>query len=299
MADDPFLSAAEDLYALVPGEFTAARKERAATAKTSGDKELGQRIGRMRKPAMAAWVVNQLMRHRAEQMGQLLELGESLRQAQADLDADAMRELGRQRRQVTAAISRQGRTVAHELGVQVSDSVVRQVEETLHAAMVDVAAAGAVRSGLLAEPLSATGLGSLDVDAVLADAAAMGHTAAAAPAEKTSATDGPTLTVVPDDTREREEAAAALAEARDEAAKAAKKAAKAAKRLARAAAPSLERQAHLEEVRRRAAALEHGLEAADDELDAARATSDSASPKAAQAEVAEQEARERLKRLDG
>ena len=39
-----------------------------------------------------------MMRHQGEQMTQVLELGASLRQAQADLDGDALRELTRQRR---------------------------------------------------------------------------------------------------------------------------------------------------------------------------------------------------------
>lgn len=287
---DLLLSAAEELYALPAGDFVAARKARAASAKTDGDGELARRIGGLRKPSAAAWVVNQLVRHRAEEMSQLLDLGESLRRAQADLDAAAMRELGRQRRQVTLAMSRQGVALARELDASVSDTVLRQVEETLHAAMVDAGAAAAVRSGLLARPLSPAGLGSLDAGSVVADASALGHV----PGRGTAA---PTLTVVPDDTLAREAAEQALASAVEAAAKVRRKSTKAAARVERTEARLLELQAQLDEVRRRAAELEHALDGTADELDAAREKSEALLDRAALADEEEQQAREVLEEL--
>ncbi|MGZ4502080.1 MAG: hypothetical protein ACXVXD_16745 [Nocardioidaceae bacterium] len=294
MDPDPLLAVADELYALPPAQFTAARKEAAAAARTDGDRELAGRIGALRKPSVAAWVVNQLVRREAAQMGQLLTLGESLRQAQAELDASALRELSRQRRQVTAAVTAHGRGLAEGLGVKVGDQVARQVEETLHAAMIDPDAAAAVRTGLLAEPLSATGVGSFDVGLVVADAAALGRE----PGPEAAPADGaPALSVVPDNTQALAEAEEVLAEAITEADAAREKAGKAGRRVAKAEARVLQLQAELEEVRRRAAELEHQLDLTSDDLDDLQARQKKAERRRMDAEADEAEAREHLERL--
>ena len=291
---DPLLAVADELYALPPAQFTAARKEAAAAARTDGDRELAGRIGALRKPSVAAWVVNQLVRREATQMGQLLTLGESLRQAQAELDASALRELSRQRRQVTAAVTAQGRGLAEGLGVKVGDQVARQVEETLHAAMVDPDAAKAVRTGLLSEPLSSTGVGSFDVGLVVADAAALGREQAP---EGVPGDGAPALSVVPDNTQALAEAEEVAAEATAEADTAREKAGKAGRRVAKAEARVLQLQAELEEVRRRAAELEHQLDLTSDDLDDLQARQKKAERRRLDAEADEAEAREQLERL--
>jgi hypothetical protein len=257
---------AQELYGLPLSEFTAARNQRA-----KGD--LAKQIKQLRKPATPAWVVNMLMRHRAEEMTQVLSMGESLRRAQADLDADALRELTKQRRQLTGAVSREGRTLAAELRLEVSEDVTRQVEETLHAAMIDEQAAAAVRSGLLVTPLAATGVGELEVADAVAVPSAIGLTARPAPGKRAE------LSVVPEAEedvadaareravreREREQAEAALAEATAAAEKAQKKLRKATRRVDKLEARGLQLQEELEEVRRRAAELEHEIETVDDQ----------------------------------
>ncbi|MGI8900995.1 MAG: hypothetical protein ACR2HA_08690, partial [Nocardioides sp.] len=154
-----FQEVAEELYGLTPAEFTEARNDAAARLKGT-DRELSDRVKSLRKPATSAWVVNMLVRHHADEMTQVLDLGESLRQAQADLDGDALRELARQRRRLIGAVAGKGKALARDLGLKLSESVQRQVEETLHAAMIDSDAAAAVRTGLLVDALSATGVGS-------------------------------------------------------------------------------------------------------------------------------------------
>jgi hypothetical protein len=174
---DPFAAIAAELYGLVPAEFTGARNDYAKQLRDEGDRELSDRVKSLRKPAAAAGVVNLLVRHQGEQVGQLLELGQALRQAQDDFDGDALRELNKQRRRLIAAVAGQGRGLARDLGQKVSESVVRQVEETLHAAMIDSDAAAAVRSGVLVDPLSPSGLGSLKVATAVAEHTALGSSA--------------------------------------------------------------------------------------------------------------------------
>ncbi len=297
MATDPLLSIAEELYALAPGDFTGTRNQWAKQTKADGDAELAKRVAELRKPSVAAWVVNMMMRHQGEQMAQVLELGASLRQAQADLDADSLRELTRQRRQLTTAVTQQGRELARDLGQKLTDAVADQVQGTLHAAMVDEQAAAAVRSGLLVAALTATGVGSADVVDSVAVPAAIGLTARprTRPAPKRAE-----LSVVPDlekgpdekaQAREAERAAAqalvdqALAAA-DEAQK---KLRKARKRVTKVEARTLQAAEELEEARGRVAELEHELETLDEEAVAADEKKDRAEERYAEAqEVLEQ-----------
>ena len=202
MADDPLIAVAEELYALPPGDFTGTRNAWAKQTKADGDAELAKRVQELRRPSVAAWVVNMLMRHQGEQMTQVLELGSSLRQAQSDLDADALRELTRQRRQLTTAVTHQGRLLAAELGQKVTQAVADQVESTLHAAMVDEQAAAALRSGMLVTTLTATGVGDVDVVDAVAVPSALGLTARprTMPAKKRVE-----LSVVPEPESDREQ----------------------------------------------------------------------------------------------
>jgi hypothetical protein len=116
---------------------------------------------------VAAWLVNSLVRQHAGEVDQLLELGDALRGAQGALDADQLRELGRRRQEVVAALARQARALAHGLGRPVSPAAADDVEETLRAALADPAAADAVRTGRLTSALSYAGFGEVDLtDAV-------------------------------------------------------------------------------------------------------------------------------------
>jgi hypothetical protein len=155
------LAQAEDeLYALPPDGFRAARDERAAQARAAGDKDLARAITALRRPVVSAWLVNMLARTEPGQMAELLALGESLRDAQEALDGDRLRELSVQRRQLVAAMVDAAKQVAERDGRTVSLQVEREVEATLQAALADPDAAEAVSAGRLAGPLSYAGLGA-------------------------------------------------------------------------------------------------------------------------------------------
>jgi len=95
---------ADELYALPPEDFRAARDERAAQARASGDKALAREITALRRPVVSAWLVNLLARDEPGQMSELLALGDSLRDAQQTLDGDRLRELSAQRRDLVGAM---------------------------------------------------------------------------------------------------------------------------------------------------------------------------------------------------
>ncbi|MFJ3506935.1 hypothetical protein [Streptomyces luteogriseus] len=148
-------SVADELYALRPEEFTAARASAMASARTAGDRELAERIRALRKPSLAAWVSNLLVRSSPGEVEPLLRLGEGLRQAHQDLDGTQLRELSRRQHALIRALSLQARQLAKEAGHPIGESVQREVENTLHAVLADPEAAEAWAGGRLAKPLSA------------------------------------------------------------------------------------------------------------------------------------------------
>ena len=145
------LEIADELYALPLGEFTPARDARAKELKGT---ELAAPVKALKKPSLAAWVVNLLVRRDADQVTQVLDLGTALREAAAGMEGEELRALTRQRRQLTAAVTTGARSLAAGEGVRVTPAVADQVEATLTAAMVDERCAEAVRSGLLVTALA-------------------------------------------------------------------------------------------------------------------------------------------------
>lgn len=156
--------AADTLYALVPPEFTAARDALAAEARRQGDRPTADAIKALKRPSAPAWAVNVLARERADDLQRLLGLGASLREAQARLSADDMRELARQRHGVITGLTRTVRDLAASRRQPVSEAAARQIEQTLNAALADEAAAAAVASGRLVRALEHSGIGDIDLD---------------------------------------------------------------------------------------------------------------------------------------
>ncbi|MGW4769397.1 hypothetical protein ACWEO2_15320 [Nocardia sp. NPDC004278] len=150
---------AVDLYALAPGEFIAARAARVAEAKDAGDKELAAAIGKLRKPTVVAWTVNLLARAAPDDVEALLRLGTALRAAQRELSGDQLRALTVQRQQVVNALARRAGALAADRGHSVGEGVLREVGQTLTAALADDKVAEQVRTGTLATAASYEGFG--------------------------------------------------------------------------------------------------------------------------------------------
>ena len=118
---------------------------------------------KLKKPSVAAWSINLLVRRESDQIDSVLELAESLRAAAEALDGDELRALTRQRRQLTTALASTARSLAREAGVRLTGPVVEQVEGMLNAAMIDPVAAQAVRTGRVLTAFTSTGVSELDV----------------------------------------------------------------------------------------------------------------------------------------
>ncbi|GAA2780841.1 hypothetical protein GCM10010441_02070 [Kitasatospora paracochleata] len=151
-----FDEVADRLYALSPRAFTAARDEAAARARSEGDRELAARIKALRRPTLSAFAVNRLVRSRPDEVEPLADLGRALREAQAQLSGPVLRELSGQRHRVVAALTEQARRAAAEAGERLAEAQLREVEQTLRAALASEDAAAALAGGRLIVALEET-----------------------------------------------------------------------------------------------------------------------------------------------
>lgn len=158
---DRLAEIADELYAVAPTEFIAARGARVTELR--GDKDLAARVKELRRPAPAAWIVNLLVRERRDDLEQLLELGADLRAAQAALDRGEITRLAKERRTLVTALARAGGALATDAGHRAPPAVLDAVAATLDAGLADPEAADALRTGRLLRPLETIGFEPVDL----------------------------------------------------------------------------------------------------------------------------------------
>jgi hypothetical protein len=154
--DDALAVIAARLYSAAPEDFIALRGEEVAKARRARDTALAAAVGKLRKPTVAAWLVNRLAHERPDLVAELLELAEELRAAQRELRGAQLRELSVRRRATVAALAREAARLA---GPQRGNLPMQEVEATLAAALADAEVAAAVRQGRLTKALEYTGFG--------------------------------------------------------------------------------------------------------------------------------------------
>ncbi|MFD4182180.1 hypothetical protein [Rhodococcus sp. NPDC058514] len=157
---------ADELYGLDPAEFVEARTGYAARAREGGDRALATAITGLRKPTTVGWLVNLLARESPDEMAALLRLGEELRTAQRQLSGEDLRLLSSQRQQVVRALARRTGVLAAERGRKVGEDSLREVGQTLHAALADPEVAERVRAGRMVTAASYSGFGPAGLSVV-------------------------------------------------------------------------------------------------------------------------------------
>jgi hypothetical protein len=143
------------LYGLPLDEFTAARNELARRLKKEGRPEDAAEVAALRKPSLAAWVVNQLARDRPEEVAALLK-------AAADIKA-GREDAGERFRESAEALTAGGRDVLEAAGRSATDAVLQQVGTTVRTAAAedpDTLAAGRLTRDLTASSFAAAFAGT-------------------------------------------------------------------------------------------------------------------------------------------
>jgi len=151
------------LYEAHPDGFVAGRAAAIADAKQAGDKETAQRLAALRKPTVAAWLVNLLALRRPELIDELVALSTSLRQAQRGLHGEQLRELSTQRRQVVSALvnAAQRLAIEEDPALRAAKLPMAEVEATLTAALSEPEIAEQVRTGRLVRAATYAGFGEV------------------------------------------------------------------------------------------------------------------------------------------
>ncbi|MBB2936040.1 type IV secretory pathway VirB10-like protein [Amycolatopsis bartoniae] len=142
----------DELFAAKREDFTALRDERVKQARP--DRALADRIAGLRKPTVAAWLVNQVSRNCPEEVDRLAELGVSLRRAHEQLAGADLRALSRERHEVLGLLNKRAQWLARKAGYAFSDATSRQVDDTFEAAVSDEQALEAVRAARLSAALA-------------------------------------------------------------------------------------------------------------------------------------------------
>ncbi|MEU8460981.1 hypothetical protein [Streptomyces sp. NPDC029003] len=185
------------LYADPPDGFTAARDAAVARAKADGDTATAKRVAGLRRPTLAAWVSNTLVRAQPEEAERFLQLGQALREAHRSLDGEQLRELSHQQHVVVGALAREAQRLAGEAGTAVSEPVVREVERILYTALADPDAATAWASARLTRaPAEAASFPQADPSAVRDHRPPRGPAGAGAEGDADAATDSRTAGAV-------------------------------------------------------------------------------------------------------
>jgi hypothetical protein len=207
------------LYGLSLTEFTKERDALARRLRADGDRDDAASVAGLRKPVLAAWVVNRLAREHRADVQALVESAAAIRAGEPEADERF--------RGAADDLARAARTVLAEAGRPPTDAVLRDVATTLRSAAA--AEPDVLLAGRLTEPVEATGFEAM---------------AGAAPRRPAARTPGRQTAKRRQPDRARVQAARkALADARDEARRIAREA-DAAEREAgrlRAAADAAER----------------------------------------------------------
>jgi len=144
------------LFELSPDEFTAARDELAKRMAGEGMAEESRTVKALRRPTVAEWAVNQLVRSRPKDMDQLLDAGASLRKAQREvlsgIRSDEFREASERRRRLVTGLVRMAEDILRESG-RPSAGAGEAVRSTLEAASLDDKSGEMVRAGRLSKEL--------------------------------------------------------------------------------------------------------------------------------------------------
>ncbi|MFL5875566.1 MAG: hypothetical protein ACJ76T_06695 [Solirubrobacteraceae bacterium] len=186
------------LYGLPLEQFVSGRDALAKRLRGEKRRKDADAVKALRKPTVAAWAANQVLRSQPDGRRALLEAGDALRAAQEDLlagrgDAAAARSAAEGERRAVGDLVSAARGLARDEGF-LSDAVLDRVRETLHAAATDDDARAEVEAARLDRERRPAAFGGVEGFAVApparARAAPTKRPRPAQPAHRKPAVDG-------------------------------------------------------------------------------------------------------------
>lgn len=160
--------AVDEIYGAPLADFVATRTRWVTAAKDGGDDDLAREIKALRKPTVAAHLLNTVAREEPAVVAALTDLGERMRTAQSQGDGVALADLRPERRErIDALVAAAGRA-AKERGVSYAPAAQEEVSATAVAVLADEGSGRALASGRLLRPLSYAGFGEVELDDAVA-----------------------------------------------------------------------------------------------------------------------------------
>jgi len=154
----------DDLYGLPLDRFVPERASLVRELRSGGEREQAAVVAALRKPSVAAWAVNQLIRTQRHEVDALYAAGDALREVQAGVlsgsaDARELRSAAESERAAVDALVALARGLLSSGGQELTATTVERVADTLHAAALDDEARREVSDGRLVRELRHVGLG--------------------------------------------------------------------------------------------------------------------------------------------
>jgi len=153
-----------DLYGLPLERFVTERAALTKALRKAGSREQATEVAALRKPSVAAWAVNQVVRVHGPEVAALFAAGDGLGHAQSELltgggDPHALRTAVARERRAVDELTELARGLLSSDGHQLTQTTLERVSESLHAAALDPDARAQVRDGCLTRELRHIGLG--------------------------------------------------------------------------------------------------------------------------------------------
>ena len=151
------------LYQLPLAQFTSARNELAKRLRADGQAEQAEHVEALRKPTVAVWLVNRLVREDELDVQRLLKAGESLAKTQAKVtqgqSPEAFLDARREEQRALERLTRAAQGLAESAGV--GRSAVDRATQTLRAASLTDEGRRLLKQGRLTEELQPPGFEAL------------------------------------------------------------------------------------------------------------------------------------------
>jgi hypothetical protein len=155
---------ADDLYGLPLDAFVPERDALAKRLRADGRRGAADEIKALRKPSVAAWAVNQVVRTQPKEARALWQAGDALIAAQEALlagtgDAAALRTAVEDERAAVDGLLEAARGLLTGAGRDLGETTIERVRETLHAGAIDAEARADVAAGRAVRERAHAGLG--------------------------------------------------------------------------------------------------------------------------------------------
>src|ERR1017187_754379 len=161
----------DDLYGLPLPQFIPERTALVKALRNDKRRDEATAVAAMRKPSVAAWAVNQLVRTQSASLRALFKAGDDLAKAQSHAAsgkpaADELRAATHSQRDAIGELLEAAQGLLSSDGHPLTASTLERVSETLRAASIDSASRVQVKHGCLHQELEFAGLGIGELSAL-------------------------------------------------------------------------------------------------------------------------------------